>query len=332
MAAKTGKIVAILIGMSLLAGVVAWVGVDAIIAQVNRLRWVLPVVVATGLLKHLLRTAAWKLALEAENVDLGFGVLLKARVASQAFAYLSGMGLLVSEPLRPWMLRKSVSVESSIAASLVESVIYWLTSTFVTTVGISVAIHIVAGGQDTVLLIAVWLAVFSALLGFLMWTRPLLPTLTRLFRGRLRSSPRLNSALQSASDTEAKIRSFRRRHPSMTIAVLGTDVLVQVVMFAEVWVVLYALGLPGTIMQLAAIEAGSRTVKMLSFYMPGRLGADEAGAAGAFALLGLDPATGVGLAIAKRVQGLVWAAVGLVWLGGARAASKFERPASPASP
>lgn len=314
--------------MGLLVGIVAWIGPSILVRQFAALRWSLLLIFALGLVKHLLRTLAWKQALKAEGVDLGYRDLLRVRVGSQALAYLSSMGLLVSEPLKPWLLRKAVAIESTIPATMVEAGVYWFTSLFVTTVGFFVALHMMADQQNTLLFAIVWLATFCAALLLLFMRSPLLPKLERLIRRRSAPRPRWLAALGKAGEMEAQMRSFRLRHVRVTIIILGLNILVQVAMFTEVWVTLSAIGVAIGVFQIAAIEAASRMVKMVSFYLPGRLGADEAGAAGSFMLLGLDPAAGLTLAIVRRVQGLFWAAFGLTWLSRSGAAPKLSRSAA----
>lgn len=326
--ARTGKTLATIVGLATFAAVVVWIGPEAVWRQVVMLRWVLPAVIGAGLLKHVFRAWAWKLALRAEGVNLTFAAILKARVSAQAFAYLSGMGLLVSEPLRPWLLRKSVPVEVTVAASLLESALYWFTSVIVTSVGLAAGAHLLADELNTGLVFGIWLVVFGAILFVLFTTTTLLPHPASRPSAPAALSSRLAAVVGKGAEVEARIRSFRHRHPGAALDVFLVDVLVQVVMITEVWVVLSALGLRFGLLQLAAIEAGSRMVKMMAFYLPGRLGADEAGAAGSFLLLGLDPSAGISLAIARRIQGLFWAAVGFAWL----TSSKFSRQGTASDP
>ncbi len=312
---RIGKLVALPVALALLAAVVASVGPRAVAARLFELRWVLPLVLAIGLLKHLLRAAAWMLAMRADGVAVYFRDLLRARIGAQAFAYLSGMGLLVSESLRPWLLGRSYPVGSVVAASAVESGLYLFTSVFVTCLGLGAAAWLLGIGGTSWLL--VWGGVFVLIAYLLFGTRPLLPLLQRLAGVSSERLPKLARVLAQASAKEREIRSFRLRHPRHTGAVLALDLLVQVVMLAEVWLILWAIGLPVGLRTLLSIEGGNRAVKMLGFYVPGRIGADEAGAAGIFALIGLEPAAGVTLALVRRAQALVWAGVGFLWLAGA---------------
>ncbi|MFQ5791406.1 MAG: lysylphosphatidylglycerol synthase domain-containing protein, partial [Acidobacteriota bacterium] len=189
-----------------------------------------------------------------------------------------------------------------------------------------IAIHMVADKQDAFTLSFICLAT-SGLVVLLLFARaPLLPRPVA-FVSRVKALPeRWLSMLDKAGEMERQMRSFRLRHRGAVVRILSINLLVQIVMLAEVWMVLSAVGVPVYFSRLVAIEAASRLVKMLSFYVPGRLGADEAGAAGSFLVLGLDPAAGLTLALARRAQGICWAAVGLAWLGRGDTARKPSIP------
>jgi hypothetical protein len=73
------------------------------------------------------------------------------------------------------------------------------------------------------------------------------------------------------------------------------------------------MGIHASLFQVVAIEAAGRIVKILGAWIPGRIGADEGGAVASFALLGMAPAAGLVLAVARRMRDLLWCAAGVVW-------------------
>ena len=309
-----GRLLAGGLGVTLLAAVVLWAGPGEIWRTVLALRGVLPLLFVAVLCKHVLRATAWSLAMRADGVRIPFHRVLRARVGAQSFAYVSGMGLLVSETVRAWLLRGSTSIRRVLAASVVESGLYLFTSVSVTTLGFAAAAYSVGEGSHGMLLFGGWLLLFALLTYLLFTKRPLSPGLAKgLARGR-RLRRHLEPRLAGVIAKETEIRSFRLRHPTTALAVLAADVLVQLVSYAELWILLRALGSPFTLWQLLAIEAGGRTAKTMTFYLPGRIGADEAGAAGSFAFLGMRPAAGVGLAVARRLASLLWVGIGFLWL------------------
>lgn len=312
---KAQQIVLTLAGAALFAGLVAWIGPAVLWRQVVALRWILVLLIASGAVKHGLRTLAWHAALVAEGVPIPISRLLRTRLAAQGTGHLSGLDLLVSEPMKPWLLRDLATVEATMPSTLVEAASYWVTSLLVTTVGTCVALNAMIDGHARWEIGLVSVATFGGVVLFVFARTPLVPILARWIARRMTIRPTWSALMAKAGEIEAQMRSFRLRHPAVLAGLLAFSLLVQVVMFAEVWLVLWAAGAAPDFSHVLMIEAASRVVKMMSFYMPGRVGADEAGAAGSFALLGLNPAAGVALALGRRIQALTWAVVGVVSLG-----------------
>jgi uncharacterized membrane protein YbhN (UPF0104 family) len=170
---------------------------------------------------------------------------------------------------------------------------------------------------------------FAAALSLLLTRMPLTPRVRAVVCNWKGQDHQSCSWLHKAEEIERRIRSFRFRHPAAVRRMLCLGLLVQAVTAAEALTVMNALGIHIGLFALLAVEAANRLVKIVSFYIPGRVGADEGGAAGTFLLLGMDPAAGLTLALARRVQALFWAAMGLVWLslgGSARSARRLVCP------
>jgi hypothetical protein len=102
------------------------------------------------------------------------------------------------------------------------------------------------------------------------------------------------------------------------------------VTLAEVAAVLWAVGIRASVLEVLAIEAAGRMVKILGAWIPGRIGADEGGAAVSFALLGYAPAAGLMLVVTRRLRDLLWCAAGIVWAAGSTPRRRAPQP--PRSP
>jgi hypothetical protein len=92
------------------------------------------------------------------------------------------------------------------------------------------------------------------------------------------------------------------------------DAACQVLIASEVVVILRSLHLPIHFVVVLAIEGMTRALKMISGWIPARLGSDEGGAISAFALTGFSPLLGLSLALTRRFRDLLWALIGIVWL------------------
>lgn len=309
-------------GIGLLAVLVVRIGPATLAAQLAAIRWALPVLVVLGLVKLGLRTWSWAAALEADGITVSTRQLFGANVASQSMAYLSAMGSLLGDPMKPLLLRNSAGVEASTPATLAETSVYWFTSVLLGLAGTLAGILVAAKGPKALTILFVSSAVFVIAMSLLLTRTPFLPNVGAFFCKWKGHAHRSCYLLRKAGAIEDRIRSFRFRHPNAVGRMFVLDLLVQFVMVAEVLTVMAAIGIHIGVFKLLAVEAATRMVKIVSFYVPARIGTDEAGAAGAFLLFGMAPAAGFTLAIARRAQALVWAAVGLAWLGLSGAAAK----------
>ncbi|GMR23404.1 MAG: hypothetical protein BMS9Abin37_1829 [Acidobacteriota bacterium] len=324
---KTLRPVLALVGLAFAGLAVYWVGIDTLASMLAALRWAIPVLLVLGGLKHILRVRAWQLALRAEGIEVPFPSLFRARVGAQSLAYLASMGGILSEPLKPWLLRNHVAAAKTIAPTIVEAFIYWVTALAVIAAGVIAAAPRI-GDDAAPRAIAAGTAVAAVMVAFaLLQRRALLDALDRIVRARRGTAPAWRQKLRRAADVENQIRSFRIRHQRTVRRIMALNIGVQAAMLAEVWVVLSALGIAAAPVLVLAIEGASRLVKIMTFYIPGRIGADEAGGAASFLLLGLTPAAGLTLALARRAQALLWAGLGFLWL--ARADASDARSSAP---
>jgi hypothetical protein len=78
---------------------------------------------------------------------------------------------------------------------------------------------------------------------------------------------------------------------------------------------LRVLGEPVTIMAAIAIGALSVFIKGGAFFIPGSLGAQDAGNLLLVTTFGYGEVSGITFALLRRFRELVWVTIGLVWLG-----------------
>jgi hypothetical protein len=279
------------------------IGLSDLAAQVPRLGMVLPIVVLAGVTRLFLQTRAWSVALRADGIEVPQSRLIGIRLASQAAGYLTLLGPAVSEPTKLALLRSPRGLAAAVPATLVETGAYWFTTVLLGLAGTCAAAFVIADSG------AVWAAgvLFGGALVLLGTKRSFLSSLVAAAGLR---APRW---LQSAQAAELDIRSFRDRHDAAFAKVLGLDSLAQIMTLVEVSAFLWAVGIRSFGIEVLVIEAAGRMVKILGAWIPGRIGADEGGAAASFALLGFSPATGLLLAIARRVRDLLFCAAGIVW-------------------
>lgn len=278
----------------------------AIMRQVEAAAIAIPILIALSLVRLGLTTKSWSFALREEQITPRLSELAGIRLAAQAVGYLTVFGVAVSEPMKITLLRKDV--RSATTGTLVDSGIYWFSSaSFGAAACVYLGIALARIGHTASLVgIAV---VFALSLWFLAQQTSVLGQAARLLGAR---SP---SWLQKGAQLETEIRAFRIAHPKTARTMFAADLACQLILFAETTTIVFSMGLPLKLPLLLAIEVITRMVKVTSGWLPGRIGADEGGAAAAFAAFGLSPGAGVVLALTRRIRDLLWCAVGLVWFG-----------------
>jgi hypothetical protein len=302
---KKGLLIVAFAGAAIFAWVITHIGVPAILQQLAVVRTALPIVLLMSLCRLLLQTAAWSQALRDQGVSVPPATLMGARLASQSMGYLTVLGPVLSEPLKIRLLR--TPTEPTMTATFLDDSVYWFTATLMAIAGWLclplVAVHGAKVGPT-----ALAIVLLTAILVFMLRRKPVLCVVVRRLGN---SAPHW---LVRAAVLEKSLRNYRLERPTVVNRMFWLDITCQLLVAAEVLVVLRSLHLPVHFLAVLAIDGITRGLKLVTGWIPARLGADEGGAISAFAVTGLSPALGLALALTRRVRDLLWALIGLCWL------------------
>lgn len=315
---KKGHVIAAVVSLLLFAWVIAHIGFSAMLVQLKAMRVAVPIVLALSVLRLFLQSITWSVSLEGERVSVDTTKLMGVRLASQSMGYLTVLGPVISEPMKIKLL--GTPAEPTITATFLDSGVFWFTSALLAILGIvSLPLVAVHGARHHAIPALLSLAVMVFVI---MRRNPILSGLVRVLGNH---AP---SWLVRGEKLEESIRSYRLHHPAVVSRMFWIDVACQVLIVSEVVVVLWSLRLPIHFFVVVAIDGVTRALKMLSGWIPARLGSDEGGAISAFALIGFSPLLGLSLALTRRVRDLLWALIGILWFvwnsrvaGGAEKAS-----------
>lgn len=302
---KKGHLIVALLGVVLFLWVIAHMGLPAITQELRAVRVAFPIVLLMSLCRLLLQTVAWSRALNDQAVCLTPGTLMGTRLASQAMGYLTVLGPVLSEPMKIKLLR--TPAEPTITATFLDNGVYWFTSMVVAVFGWLcipfVAVHGVHIGSVALAVLGLTLILF-----FIAGRKSMLPVLVRKLGNR---SPRW---LTRGAMLESSLRDYRRQRPTFVGRMFWIGIACQLLAAAEIVVVLWSLHLPIHFFTVLVIEGITRGLKLVSGWIPARLGSDEGGAISAFAVTGFSPVLGLALAFTRRLRDLLWALIGLSWL------------------
>ena len=302
---KKTEAILVAVGLALFAFVASKIGWRSVVDQLSAAWPAVPALAALSLLRLLLQTNSWRIALRSQGVAANFRELMGIRLASQSMGYLSVLGPALSEPMKISLLRSNF--DASATATLTDTGVYWFTSALLGILGCASAALVLAGRQNALALLVICL-LFAVSLALLLRQQPLLAPVVRLLGNH---AP---CWLKKGASLETQIRSFRTQHPRTVQVMTFIAGACQLLVIAETAVVLSFLNLPAHLSTVLGIEAAFRMVKMIGGWLPARIGADESGAAAAFVAFGFTPAAGLVLALARRFRDLLWCACGLGWL------------------
>ena len=292
-------------GLGLFAFAAARIGWDAVIRAIVEARIGVAVIIGLSLIRLILQTRSWSIALRADGVESPASELMFIRLASQGIGYLSVLGPVASEPMKISLLRKE---GSGTTGTLVDTGVYWFTSGMVGMAGCLSAVLLLAHSRHSIVSLAMFGLILAAGLSLIARPKSRLSPLVEALGARC---PRW---LQKAKHIEVALRQFESRHPSSIRQMFLLDVACQALLAMEVVAIFWTLKIPFHAGIVLGVEGATRAIKIMAGWMPARIGADETGIAGAFLAFGLSPASGLTLALARRSRDLLGALIGLSWL------------------
>jgi hypothetical protein len=273
------------------------------------------VVCALGGVRGVLRTIAWRLCLD-EVALLKFRRAFSAYLAGGAIGNITPLGFLISEPSKILLVKDQLAASASIAALAVENLFYI----------VSVAVMLVTGTAALLSLAAplplaaarLSLTVLALVVGATLGGAWIVVGRRRVASGIAR---RLGARSSRLREIEDRVFGFAERHPNRWVPVVLCQFFFHASAVFEIWLALRLItGQPPSLVTAFVFESVNRTITVAFQFVPMWLGVDEAGTGLIAAALGINPAAGVSLALARKGRILLWTTIGLVlWWPSVRA-------------
>ena len=306
------NIVVAIVGIALLVFTVQRVGGwSSIVDGIAKVGWWFAIVLLLGAFRMVCRTRAWLAC--ASDPQLRFRDAFGAWMAGDAIGNLTPLGLLASEPTKILMVRTRISAVASISSVTIENLFYTASVCAVLLTGTWLLLQR-ADVPDALQRIAeIGLAgiVVAALAGI--WAARTRPAILSRFAPIIsKLIGRSDASAEAIREVEAQIYAVPQWPIGRLAQVAAWQVAFHIAAVAEVWVVLSAL-VPGvTVADAFLLESAGRFVLVVFKFVPYRLGIDEAGSGAVAAVLGFSPATGVTLALIRRLRIMILNAFGLI--------------------
>lgn len=335
------NLLAAAIGAALLVFTVRRVGWSNVVGGVSSVGWWFIAIALLGAIRMAFRARAWMVCANpgsglgapfdstgvAGDVSLAqgrpgsgeltFGQACGAILAADAVGNLTPLGLLASEPTKILMTRARISTVTSVASVAIENAFYIASVALVLLTGtwfffqraeVPPALQYIA--QVTVVSIAV-----IGVVG--LWVARSKPAiLSRLAPLVSRLAGKSAVPADAVREVESRIYGVLQWPIGRIGRTFVWEAAFHAAAVAEVWLVLRLL--PGggrtTLVDAFLMESAGRFVMIAFKFVPYRLGIDEAGSGAVAQVLGLDPVTGVTLALVRRLRIIFLNVFGLIRL------------------
>lgn len=286
-------------------------GWAAIVDGIASIGWWFVAVMALGAFRMACRTRAWMMC--ANEPELRFRHAFGAWLVSDAMGNLTPLGLLASEPTKVLMVRTRISTVSSIASVTIENVFYTVSVCAVLLAGTWLFLQRadVPDGLERIAEFIVIAVAVTAVAGI--WAARTRPAILSRFAPVIsKLAGQAHAPADAIRDIEAQIYAVPRWPAGRLLQVSVWEIAFHAGAVAEVWLVLRLLAPQVTVIDAFLLESAGRFVTVAFKFVPYRLGIDEAGSGAVAAAVGLSPATGVTLALVRRLRIVILNAVGLL--------------------
>ena len=309
------NIVVALAGIILLIFTVRRVGWDSVVSGIASIGWSFVLVVALGAVRMAFRARAWMVC--ATESGLRFADAFRAFIAGDAMGNLTPLGLFASEPTKILMTRSRITTVTSVASVAIENAFYIASVAIVILAGTWVFLQRAELPSNLaqiaeVIVLAILVGTIAAI--WIARTQPAL--LSRLAPMVTRLAGRTAGSADSVRDVEQRVYGALKWPAARFAHVAAWEAAFHVGAVVEVWIVLRLL--PGgqaiTLADAFVMETAGRFVTVAFKFIPYRLGIDEAGSGAVAEVLGYGAASGVTLALVRRLRILVLNAIGVVVL------------------
>ncbi len=272
-----------------------------------RFGWGFAVLLPFQILDHALNAWGWRLAFTPESArQVRFWDLVRVRIAGDGVNYLTPSANLGGEFIRPGMLDYPLSQDDRVTSVIVAKVTQTVGQTFFILSGLGYLAHSHLFNFKGAQAMIGAFGVGGILLGLMVGIGLLVMDPPAWIIARF---PRV---VESSGGVRALLKLYLKRHPDRLLGSIALFMLGYLWGAAEIWIICRFLGLPVTVETALSIEFLSSLIDSLSFWVPAKLGTQEAGKTAIFVGLGLPPEMGFTLGLIRHVRELTWAGFGLM--------------------
>ena len=315
----------LLVGLLTLIGLVWHVGPRRILEAAAGLGpLALLIILLPSVLMYALETFGWRLTLGRYVGSVAFWRLCAVRTAGEVVNMTTPTAYIGGEPLKAYLLQRSgvplveglasvVTAKTTMTIAQIAFIVLGIGLAF-RTLGVSSASGGSSNGTVVAAVIGVGLLLAFTAAFLLVQHRGLFTGLLGLLRRLKIYIAYLEHREERLRDLDRTIVNFYTADRRCFLLSIGFCFLGWLAEALEVYAMLYCLGGPADPLTAISIGALSVFIKGGTFFIPGSVGAQEAGNLLLLVAFGYSEVTGLTFALLRRLRELVWIGIGLVCL------------------
>ena len=325
------------IGLLLLGYLVGTLGLSQILHHFTVMKWWLPAILLIAFLWHVSNSIAWSFAFQPDPFRPGLRILFMAKLAGEAVNQLTPLANIGGEPLKAYLLKNQAPASRGLASVIINKTAQVMTGLVFTALGLALVILYWDLPQAIPLPVQLGLSILLAAGCYFVWLlyhkqRHMFSSLLSFLRGVGLNMDFIEDRMARAVRIDSSISMFYRDHKGRFFLALGFHAVGWLLGACETYLILRVLG-AGIDFEVAfLITSLTLIINSLFFFMPSNIGVLEGGQVFLFMTLGLDPAMGLSLGIAKRMRKIFWISIGWLCLTHLSRAVGRGRPAMQADP
>ena len=318
------KVVLLLLGLVTLAGLTIHIGPGRIYRAGTSLGAVgMAVMLLPSTVMYLLDCLSWRFTLGRHKAAVSFSRLFVIRTAGELVNATTPTAYVGGEPLKASLLKTcSVPMADGLASVIVAKTTMTIAQIIYILLGIGIGVWILLPSKSTqpdhvsgvAVAVSLSLLLFATTIFIIVQRRGLFAFMFYVMaRYRIRITA-LEARREKLLALDKSIVGFYTHDRASFLFSTTVFLFGWFVEAMEVYVILLYLGEPIDVLTALSIDALATFIKGGTFFVPGSIGAQEAGNLMLLMAYGYSEVTGMTFALLRRVRELVWIAVGVVCL------------------
>ena len=309
----------LIFGCLLLGWAISSVDLASVVQLLKKMGWGFAVIVFIYAGVTWLDTLSWKNNFHPEETRLFSNwQLWRIRQVGEAYNTITPFATLGGEPMKAQLLKDhhGLSLKSALASQIVSKTTFLAGLILFFIPGIALILLSSKISAEFKLISLTGMVGFSTCI-FLFFIVQVSGTMGKfcVWLSHKLSQRNLIHFLAKLGHLNELVSGFYKKYPARVIKASGLAFLGWILGLGELYTILYFLGFQVSFYELWVIEALGQLVKVGSFFIPLRLGAQEGGLILILTALGYPANLGLAVSLVARIKELAWVGLGLA-LGG----------------